>query len=174
MTAEGVDDLGSLWLLQEGDTEYHEEALSDAVLRAIEAELGYQLPAAYVALARRHNGGALRRNAHPSPTPTTWAADHVGLTGLFAVGRTARSSLCGEAGQQLWLGEWGYPAIGVYFADTPSAGHDMIALDYAACGRAGEPRVVHVDQEVGYVLTPLAETFDAFLAGLVPEDSFVD
>jgi len=74
----------------------------------------------------------------------------------------------------LWLDEWGYPDIGVYFADTPSAGHDMIALDYRACGRDGEPAVVHVDQEVGYVVTPLAPTFEDFIAGLVGEEAFPD
>ena len=92
----------------------------------------FRLPAAYINLARRHNGRLLKRNAHPSPTPTTWASDHIPVTGIFAIGRTARSSLCGSFGQRLWLQEWGYPALGVYFADTLSAGHDMIALEYRA------------------------------------------
>ncbi len=66
------------------------------------------------------------------------------------------------------------PPIGVYFADTPSAGHEMIALDYRACGPLGEPAVVHVDQELGYALMSLAVSLDAFLAGLVDVDSFAD
>jgi len=65
--------------------------------------------------------------------------------------------------------EWGYPDIGIYIADCPSAGHDMIALDYQS---AGQPRVVHVDQEVGYRITPLAPDFATVLNGLVPEDDF--
>lgn len=60
--------------------------------------------------------------------------------------------------------------MGVYFADTPSAGHDMSALDYRESGPTGEPAVVHVDQEVGYVITRIAPTFDTFVAGLVVED----
>ena len=48
---------------------------------------------------------------------------------------------------QFWIDEWGHPPIGIYFADCPSAGHDMIALDYRDCGKSGEPCVVHVDQE---------------------------
>lgn len=162
-----------LWLPGDaGASEYGEGPLSDETLKSIEAELGYRLPAAYVSQARTHNGGLLRRNVHATLTQTTWAADHVAVTGIFAIGRTARSSLCGTNGQRLWLDEWGYPDLGVYFADTPSAGHDMIALDYRACGRDGEPAVVHVDQEVGYIVTPVAPTFEEFIAGLVGEECF--
>lgn len=156
------------------DGEYHEASPTDEDIRSIELELGYRLPAAYVHLARRHNGGLLRLNAHSSPTPTSWAPDHVAVTGIFAIGRTARSSLCGDFGQRLWLEEWRYPAIGIYFADTPSAGHDMIALDYRSCGPLGEPPVVHVDQELDFAITPLAASLDAFLGGLVHAEAFAD
>lgn len=162
-----------LWVPGEAASSgYREPPLSEQTLQSIEAELGVRLPAAYVRMARTHNGGLLKRNAHPSPTPTTWASDHVSVTGIFAIGRTAQASLCGALGQRLWLDEWGYPALGVYFADTPSAGHDMIALDYRASGPDGEPSVIHVDQEVGYVVTRLAPTFEDFVAGLVEDYAF--
>lgn len=165
----------TVWVPDEaGATGYSETQLSEDVLRSVEAELGCRLPAAYVSLARTRNGGQLARTAHASPAPTSWAPDHVAVTGIFAIGRTARMSLCGPHGQRLWLREWGYPDIGVYFADTPSAGHDMIALDYRACGPDGEPVVVHVDQEVGYAATPLAPAFEDFIAGLVEEQAFPD
>jgi hypothetical protein len=70
------------------------------------------------------------------------------------------------------LEEWGYPAIGVVFADCPSAGHDVIMFDYRKCGPRGEPSVVHVDQERDYKITPLAKTFEAFIRGLVDESDF--
>ena len=172
---EPSDSNADLWAPGEaGDLEYGEPPVSEETLHSVEAELGYRLPAAYVSQAREHNGGLLKRNAHASPSSTTWAADHVAVTGIFAIGRTARSSLCGSFGQHLWLDEWGYPDLGVYFADTPSAGHDMIALDYRACGPDGEPSVVHVDQEAGYVVTHLARTFEDFIAGLVDEETFQD
>ena len=98
--------------------------------------------------------------------------DHVAITGIFAIGRTAPASSCGSHGQLLWPEEWDYPALGVYFADTPCAGHDLIALDYRVRGPHGEPSVVHVDQEVGYAATELAKSFDDFRAGLVENSRF--
>ncbi len=56
-----------------------EAPLTDEVLRTVEAELGHRLPAAYVTLARRHNGGNFALDAHPAPRRTTWAEDHVGV-----------------------------------------------------------------------------------------------
>ena len=70
---------------------------------------------------------------------------------------------------RFWIKVWGYPDIGVYFADCPSAGHDMLALDYR---ESGEPPVVHVDQELSYAVTVVAPDFAAFLNGLTGEDEF--
>ena len=78
----------------------------------------------------------------------------------------------GECGSQFWIAMWGYPPIGVYFADCPSAGHDMMCLDYRDCGLEGEPRVVHVDQESDYKVTFVADSFEAFICGLQGDDAF--
>jgi hypothetical protein len=142
----------------------------DNLVHSVEAELGLRLPAAYIALARAHNGGYLARSAYPTSQPTTWASDHVAVRSIAAIGRTANFSLCGELGSQFWVEEWGYPDIGIYFADCPSAGHDMIALDFRA--RNDEPSVVHVDQEVGYRITTLAPDFVTFVNGLLHEEIF--
>lgn len=146
-----------------------ENPLTDEVLRAVEAQLGHQLPIAYVDLARRHNGGSFARDAHPAPGRTSWAEDHVGVYTLAAIGRTARFSLCGELGSAFWAAEWGYPDIGIYIADCPSAGHDMVALDYRS---PGEPAVVHVDQEWNYRITVFAPDFETFVTGLVDESDY--
>ncbi len=130
----------------------------------MEDQLGRRLPAAYVTLARVHNGGTFARQAHPVAQPTSWAGDHVGVVSLAAIGRTAAFSLCGELGSAFRTAEWGYPDLGVYIADCPSAGHDMIALDYR---RPGEPTVVHVDEEWDYRITALAPDFATFVAGLM-------
>lgn len=70
------------------------------------------------------------------------------------------------------IDEWGYPPIGVYFADCPSGGHDMLCLDYRACGPSGEPTVVHVDQACDYKITFVAPNFEAFIRGLEDDDAF--
>jgi len=97
----------------------------------------------------------------------------VAIAGIYGIGRTKACSLCGEQGNRFWLEEWGYPAIGVYFADCPSAGHDMICMDYRECGPDGEPRIVHVDQEWDYAITLLADNFEGFIRGLEGDENFV-
>ncbi|SNT65835.1 SMI1-KNR4 cell-wall [Asanoa hainanensis] len=124
------------------------------------------LPASYVTLMRSHNGGIPRNTRCPAPSPTTWADDHVSVDGIMGIGRTKRYSLAGDAGQRLWLGEWEYPPIGVYFGTCPSGGHDLIAFDYRECGPDGEPRVVHVDQDRERCWAP---DFVSFVSALRPE-----
>lgn len=108
----------------------------------------------------------------PTDVPTSWAKDHVAITGIFGIGREKSYSLCGGLGSQFMIDDWGYPAIGVAICDCPSAGHDMIFLDYRECGSQGEPKIVHIDQECDYKITPLADNFEAFIRGLVNEDDF--
>ena len=84
----------------------------------------------------------------------------------MGVGREKEYSLCGALGSQFMIDEWEYPAIGVAICDTPSAGHDMVFLDYRECGPNGEPCVVHVDQERNYDITKLADNFEEFVKKL--------
>jgi hypothetical protein len=78
---------------------YVERPPSDELIASVEQELGgYRLPAAYVDLARRHNGGLVKRNCHPMKERTGWSEDHVAITGLYAIGRTSKYSLAGQLG----------------------------------------------------------------------------
>ncbi len=146
---------------------YVEEPLTEELVRAVEAELGYRLPRAYVAFMRHQNGGIPKRSHFPTDRPTSWAEDHVAIAGFLGIGRSKPYSLIGEYGNKFSQREWGYPNFGVYICDCPSGGHDMVMLDYRASGPDGEPTVVHVDQELDYRITPLAPSFDAFVRRLV-------
>ena len=145
---------------------------TDELIHALEAELGYRLPAFYVAMMREHNGGIPRSNTFPTTEPTSWADDHIAITAICGIGRGQAISLGGPQGSRFMLEEWGYPAIGVVVCDCPSAGHDVVMLDYRACGPQGEPAVVHVDQEDDYKITFLAPDFEAFVRGLVPSEVY--
>lgn len=168
-----VFDVADFW----EDSDYAREQYVDVApgaetVASVEAALGYRLPASYVALAQVQNGGMPKRTNHRTAERTSWAPDHVAITGIFSIGQSQRYSLLGEVGSRFWIEEWGYPDIGVYFADCPSAGHDMLCLDYRTCGPEGEPCVVHIDQEWDYKVTFVAPTFAAFIRGLEDDDAF--
>ncbi len=152
--------------------EYVLPPLTDILIESVQNRLGYRLPTAYIELMRFQNGGLLKKTAFPTTEPTSWAENHVAIHGIRGIGDSKIYSLCGALGSQFKIAEWGYPPIGIYFGDCPSAGHDMICLDYRRCGPSGEPKVVHVDQEVDYKITHLADNFELFISGLVDDEQF--
>lgn len=145
---------------------------TDELIKSIENELGYKLPASYIELMKLHNGGIPGKDCYPTNETTSWAEDHVAITGIMGIGRTKTYALCGSLGSQFMIDEWGYPESGVFICNCPSAGHDMIMLDYSKCGKEGEPEVVHVDQERNYKKTFLAKDFETFIRGLVSSDVY--
>ncbi len=154
--------------------EYIDVPLTDELVESVERELGYTLPKAYVELMKHQNGGLPKKTFHRTSERTSWSDDHIAITGIFAIGNKKPNSLCFEGNFENLIEEWGYPPIGVYFADCPSAGHDMVCLDYRKCGPHGEPQVVHVDQEIDYKITFVANNFESFIRGLEAEDAFHD
>jgi hypothetical protein len=152
--------------------EYVNDAPSDELIQSIETELRYKLPASYVELMKLHNGGIPTKNCFPTTESTSWAEDHIAITGIMGIGRNKTYSLCGHLGSKFMIEEWGYPATGVFICDCPSAGHDMVMLDYSKCGRNGEPEVVHIDQELDFKKTFLAKDFETFIRGLVSEEVY--
>ncbi|QOH80948.1 SMI1/KNR4 family protein [Plesiomonas shigelloides] len=176
VTIFGNFDISNFWVdSQYAGKHYTEDAPTDATIADLESQLGYRIPRSYVELARIQNGGYPNNTYYRTNIPTPCAAAaHVAITGIYAIGKSAYCSLGGSMNTRFWVEEWGYPPIGIYFADCPSAGHDMIALDYRKCGNDGEPCVVHVDQECGYKITKLADTFEEFIRKLEPEAYFAD
>ena len=110
--------------------EYVSETPSDELIASVEQELGYKLPASYIWLMKQHNGGIPVNTCFPTDQTTSWADDHVAITGIFGIGREKTYSLCGEFGSQFMIEEWDYE------------------------------------------ITPLADSFEDFIRGLVNEDDF--
>ena len=148
----------------DSSTYYTSPPLTDAMVAAAEKALGYTLPASYLRLLRVKNGGAPKRQCHPT-AGTHWSDNHVRVVTLFGIGgRWGIDSP--EFGTRRMIEQAGYPEIGLIIGWTPTAGHDAIMLDYSACGPQGEPRVIHIDAESGDCAV-LAPNFEAFLGGLV-------
>jgi hypothetical protein len=183
----GDFDVSDFWLDDEYAREkYIGEPLTDELLASIELELGYKLPTSYAELMKTQNGGLLARTAYRTENQTIRVQGIYGInrSKTYSLGgiwkqtkaRTLRNADTGEpihveartyrTGSRFYIDDRGYPPIGVYFADTISAGHDMICLDYRACGPGGEPQIVHVDQECDYDIEVLAPNFEMFVRGL--------
>ena len=140
---------------------YIGKPVTDKDIKAAEADLGYTLPAAYIELLKNHNGGVVKKNCFINDD-----GDCVYVTGIYGIDRDKKYSLLGEMGNEFWISKVKYPPIGIVVADTISGGHDMIFLDYRECGPTGEPKVVRVDQEGDYSITPLADNFGDFIKNL--------
>ncbi len=166
-------DFDSFWENSDYATKSYVGAeFTEKMLEDCESTLGYRLPKSYIRLLKSQNGGIPINTNSPAEEETSWAEDHVALTGVFGCDSSKTYSLCGELGGEFMKEEWGYPDIGVYICNCPSAGHDMIALDYREKGKEGEPSVVHVDQEDDYRITFLADNFETFIRGLLNDDVF--
>jgi hypothetical protein len=169
----GDFDIEQFWEPSEyAEKEYVGAPFTDDQVATLERELGYKLPASYIELMRYQNGGIPRKRNHRTAEPTSWASDHIAIAGIYAIGSEPANSLGGVFKTRFWIVEWGYPEIGVYFADCPSAGHDMVCLDYRECGPSGEPQVVHIDQEWDYKITFVAENFETFIRNLESDEAF--
>ena len=170
---EGFDFL-DFWDHSEYATQYVSDPVTAEVIALVESELGYKLPSSYLHFMKLQNGGIPLPNCYKVSESTSWSEDHVCLNGFFGIGKEKPYSLSGASGSSFWIEEWGYPAIGIYFANCPSAGHDMFCLDYRGKQGNQEPSIVHVDQELGYKITPVANSFEEFIRGLCREDLFAD
>lgn len=152
--------------------EYVDVTPTEETIACIERELGYMLPVSYIEFMQFQNGGIPRRANHRTRERTSWSHDHIAITGIYSIGQQKKCSLLGTFGSEFWVEEWGYPPIGIYFADCPSAGHDMVCLDYRECGPKGEPQVVHIDQEWDYRIVFVAKNFEEFVRGLEDDSAF--
>ncbi|MDR1652734.1 MAG: SMI1/KNR4 family protein [Prevotellaceae bacterium] len=159
-------DLKTFW-----DTEEEmPKKLTDKMVEKAEKRLGYKLPRSYIELLKTRNGGFPVNACFPTQTATSWAEDHIAIETICGIG--VEDGIDDEYGSQYLIKEWGYPEIGIWICNCPSAGHDAVFLDYRECGKDGEPQIVHIDQENDYKITFLSKDFETFINGLVSEDDF--
>uniref|UniRef100_A0A0G4IC20 WGR domain-containing protein n=1 Tax=Chromera velia CCMP2878 TaxID=1169474 RepID=A0A0G4IC20_9ALVE len=146
------------------DTEYPAlgpQPLTDAIVSEVESRLGFKLPRDYVEFFKQtQNGG--------TPKRTCYEEEVGSISNMYGIGTGDGETLVGMSDN--WLNEWEYPNDCVYFAETPSAGHDMVAFDYSECGPQGSPSVVNIDQEGDYERNKIADSFSEFIRMLKPEE----
>lgn len=163
-------DFSSFWINDKYSREVYIGAeVTGEMIQEVEATLGYKLPQSYIELIKHQNGGTPKNTSYRTNEATSWAEDHVAITGIYGIDKNKQYSILES---KFWIEEWEYPAIGIYICDCPSAGHDMICLDYSNCDPDGEPVVVHIDQEFDYKKTFLAQDFETFIRGLESDENF--
>ncbi|GAA1405932.1 SMI1/KNR4 family protein [Catellatospora coxensis] len=142
--------------------------LTGELLGEAERELGVTLPSSLVELLRLRNGGVVADawNAFPTAEPTSWAPDHVPFDHLAGIGSAAGTITLSD--NAYLVREWDLPSPVVLLSGD---GHYWVALDYRACGAAGEPSVTWLDADFGTELH-LADDFRAFVCGLTRSDHF--
>ncbi|TDN38568.1 hypothetical protein A8B98_23050 [Hymenobacter sp. UV11] len=146
---------------------YKHPALTTDAVNEAEKLLGVRLPSEFIELLNVQNGGYTKGFAYPTTQPTSWAEDHVSLSELFGIVAesfdTAQSILL----TAYMTEEWGLPEKQVLLCGD---GHWWITLDY----RKGEvPTVSWIDTEVEQDIH-IADSFAAFLNGLVSDDAFAE
>lgn len=140
------------------------------LLDKAEARLGYKFPEKYVELLYQKNGGCTINDCFPVKQKTSWASDHISISGIRGIG--------GQYGidpekEEARNKEWGYPNVGLVFAETPTAGHTVVMFDYSVCGPLGEPRIIWVDvygKDLEVIV--LADNFSSFISGLVSASAY--
>ena len=137
--------------------------VDDRLIAWAESRLGRRLPASYLDLLRRQNGGYLARSVFPTDVKNHSADGYVPvdyLAGISPDEGAYNSILCTDYMER----EWGLPPGLVLLCGD---GHTWIALDYRD-GRP-EPGVSFIDVEMEQEIR-LADSFAEFLGKLTDEE----
>ena len=73
--------------------EYVGAKITTKMIQSVEQETGYKLPASYITLLQSQNGGIPGNTSFPTNEPTSWAEDHVAITGIFGIDASKTYSL---------------------------------------------------------------------------------
>ena len=106
-------DLSNFW--QNSDyvqKEYVCEPLSDDLIASVEARLRSTIACLVSYVDEKSKWGRATQHLFSDENTTYFAKDHVGITGIFGVGRRQTYSLCGPRGSEFMRNHWKYPAWG--------------------------------------------------------------
>ena len=94
-------DFSSFWDNNEYAQKYYIGTTpTDEQVKDIENELGYKLPQSYIALIKQCNGGEPVNTCFPTQIPTSWANNHITISGIMGIDKDKPYSLCGEMGNR--------------------------------------------------------------------------
>lgn len=147
-----------------GETDQVRPPLTDEMVQAAEAAIGYRLPSSYLAVLRIRNGGYLTRSRFPTTLCPRYAKNHISFHEIMGIGED--HGIDAKLGSRYRIAEWDSPDVGIVIE---TEGHTAFMLDYSECGREGEPRVIRVDVETGDGgpnVVVLAPTFRDFVSQL--------
>lgn len=116
--------------------------LTSEMVVAAETSTGYKLPADFIEFLRFKNGAWVR----PEPVVLPLADSGVAVSALMGVG-DFELGIDSQLGSDYQVREWGYPDIGVVFAQTNAGGHDAFMFDYEGVFGSCHPKVSYVRSE---------------------------
>jgi len=157
-------DVSDFWHdTRESDRRHKSAPFDHKLLREIEEELGFRLPASYTELMKMHNGGLVNRCwFQVSPEEKSYLG-YVQITGFLGIGREMLYSLCGRFGSRFLLDSRAPDAdvCGVAISNVISPARGLILLDYEACENEGEPCVSYLNTDTGEkkIIAPCFEAF---------------
>jgi len=157
-------DIDSFW----DNNYYNHPALTEEMIEFAEHTLNVKLPAMLIEILKKQNGGYTKGFAFPMKQRTSWSANHVLLSGLNGIvtDNDIKTSL-NILDTDYMTKEWDLPPKQVLLSGD---GHTWITLDY----REGDnPTVRWIDVECNEDIH-IADSFDNFINGLVPEDQYAD
>ncbi|KAJ3446456.1 hypothetical protein M0813_19984 [Anaeramoeba flamelloides] len=159
-------DFSNFWESNEySQNNYVSDNFTEEAIEHVEKQTGYKLPESYIELLRNQNGGIPKNLDFPTTKRTSWADNHIRITGIFGISVVENYKKHLPRNSLECISEWKYPNVGIYFADTPTAGHTMVCLYYKNCGENGEPQVAFIDERSRTIVI-VAQSFEEFIKGL--------
>lgn len=152
--------MGKAWTTHWAPPVWHTptQGADEGKIKTAEGKLGVRLPARLRAMLSTQNGGPLRGRHR-------WSTQHHDIRGIevgyFGI----------DNNQPWWLDDEHWQPAGPLTLLVPISGdgHEDLCLDYRTSGPVAEPRMTHVDCEMGRERT-VAASFDEFLEQIEPTE----